>query len=196
MEGYNLRADHPDNVKRGGVCLYFKKTLTLRKIELYHINECLLCEVNIKGQVGFIVSYRSPSQTSSQFDDFLSNFKKLFDDVQIFQPAFTITLVDFSACSKSWWSGDSPIIEVTRLKSLVCTHGFRQLIFEPTHILWNSLSCIDLIFTDRPCLVVVDSGVHPTHENCHHQIAYCKLNLKIVYPLHMSAWFGILKELM
>ena len=98
--------------------------------------------------MGFIVSYRSPSQTSSQFDDLLSYFKKLFDSVQIFQPAFTISLVDFNARSKSWWSGDSPIIEVTRLKSLVCTHGFHQLIFEPTHILWNSLSCIDLIFTD------------------------------------------------
>ena len=52
MEGYNLiRADHPDNIKRGGVCLYFKKGLALRKIELSHITECLLCEVNIKGQV-------------------------------------------------------------------------------------------------------------------------------------------------
>ena len=61
-------------------------------------------------------------------------------------------------------------------------HGFHQLISEPTHILWNSLSCIDLIFTDQPGLVV-DSGVHPTlYENCHHQITYCKLNLKIVYP--------------
>ena len=50
MEGYNLiRADHPDNIKRGGVCLYFKKSLALRKIELSHITECLLCEVNVKG---------------------------------------------------------------------------------------------------------------------------------------------------
>ena len=82
MEGYNIiRADHPDNIK-GGVCLYFKKSLALRKIELSHITECLLCEVNVKGQVGFIiVSYRSPSQTTSQFDGFLSNFEKLFDDV-------------------------------------------------------------------------------------------------------------------
>ena len=48
MEGYNLiRADHPDNIKRGGVCLYFKKTLALTKIELSHITECLLCEVNV-----------------------------------------------------------------------------------------------------------------------------------------------------
>ena len=73
-------------------------------------------------------------------------------------------------------------MEGTRLDSLVSTHKFHQLISEPTHILRNSLSCIDLIFTDQPSSVV-DSGVHPTlHENCHHQITYCKLNLKIVFP--------------
>ena len=44
MEGYNvIRADHPDKIKRGGVCLYFKMSLYLRKIELSHITECLLC---------------------------------------------------------------------------------------------------------------------------------------------------------
>ena len=104
MERYNLtKADHPDNIKRGGVRLYFKKSLALKKIELSHISKCLLCEVNIKGQVGFIiVSCCSPSQTSSQFDDFLSNFENLFDDVQIFQPAFTFILGDFNARSKSW----------------------------------------------------------------------------------------------
>ena len=47
MEGYNLsRADHPDNIKRGGVHLYFKTSLALRQIELSHITECLLCKVN------------------------------------------------------------------------------------------------------------------------------------------------------
>ena len=158
MEGYNLiREDHPDNIKRGGVCLYLKKSLVLRKIELSH---CLLCKVNIKRLVGFIiVSYRSPSQTSSQFDNFLSNFEKLFDGVQIFQPASTVILGNFNARSKSWWSGDSTTIEGTRLDSLVSTHGFHELISEPTHILRNSLSCIDFIFTDQPSLVV-DSGVH------------------------------------
>ena len=102
MKGYNLiRADHPDNIKREGIWLYFKKSLALRKIESSHISECLLCEVNVKGQVGFIfVSYRSPSQTSSQFDDFLSNFEKLFDHVQIFQPAFIVILVNFNVRSK------------------------------------------------------------------------------------------------
>ena len=66
-EGYNLiRVDHPNNINRGRVCLYFKKSLTLRNIELYHNTECQLYEVSVKGQVGFIiVSYCSPSQATS-----------------------------------------------------------------------------------------------------------------------------------
>ena len=49
-------------------------------------------------------------------------------------------------------------------------------------MLANSSSCIDLIFTDQPSLIV-DCGIHPSlHPNCHHQIVYCKLDLKIVYP--------------
>ena len=109
--------------------------------------------------MGFIiVSYCAPSQTTSQFDDFLSNFEKLFYNVQILQPAFTVILGDFNARSKSGWSRDSTSMEGTRLDSLVSTHGFHQLISEPTHVLRNSLSCIDLIFTDQPRFVV-DSGV-------------------------------------
>ena len=133
--------------------------------------------------MGFIiVCYRSPSQTSSQFDDFLSNFERLFDNVQILQPAFTVILGGFNDRSKSCWSGDSITMEGTGLDSLVLIHGFHQLISEPTHILRNSLSCVELIFSDERSLVV-NSGVHHTlHENCHHQITYFKLNLKFVYP--------------
>ena len=53
----------------------------------------------------------------------------------------------------------------------------KPLISEPTHLLPNSLPCIDLIFTDKPNLVV-DSGVRPSLcPNCHHQIFFCKFNL-------------------
>ena len=70
------------------------------------------------------------------------------------------------------WRHSTTIIVVesakgTRLDSLLVSadlsHGFRQLIPEPTHIteyiLLNSY------------ILLVDSGVHPTlHENCHHRI--------------------------
>ena len=49
-------------------------------------------------------------------------------------------------------------------------------------MLANSSCCIDLSFTAQPILVV-DCGTHPSlHPNYHHQIVYCKLDLKIVYP--------------
>ena len=53
----------------------------------------------------------------------------------------------------------------------------KQVITEPTHISENSDSCIDLIFTNQPN-IVMDSGVHLSlHEICHHQIIYSKLHL-------------------
>ena len=67
------------------------------------------------------------------------------------------------------------------IESIISQFGLHQLRNEPTHLLQNS-SCIDLIFTSQPNIVVescVDSSLHP---NCQHQIAFTKFNLKIHYP--------------
>ena len=46
----------------------------------------------------------------------------------------------------------------------------------------NSSTCIDLIFTSQPNLMI-EFGVHPfLHPNRHHQIAYAKFNIKIHFP--------------
>ena len=46
----------------------------------------------------------------------------------------------------------------------------------------NSSSCIDLIFTSQPDMVI-ESGVHfSLHSSCHHEIDLAKFNLKICYP--------------
>ena len=68
------------------------------------------------------------------------------------------------------------------IESLSCFYGYIQLIKDSTHILPNSSSSIDLIFTDQPNMIT-NSGVHPSlHPNCHHQIIFCHLRLKIDYP--------------
>ena len=68
------------------------------------------------------------------------------------------------------------------MENLTSLYGMKQLISDPTHILQHSSSCIDLIFVNQPNLVV-DSGIHPSlHLTCHHQIIFCKLNLKIENP--------------
>ena len=47
IEGYNLvRADHLNNIKGGGVCMYYKESLPFRVINLPYFHEALLLEVS------------------------------------------------------------------------------------------------------------------------------------------------------
>ena len=59
---------------------------------------------------------------------------------------------------------------------------FQKFLAGLTHILFQSSSCIDLIFTDQPHLVT-NCGTHASlHPNCDHHVTYYKQNLKITYP--------------
>ena len=49
-------------------------------------------------------------------------------------------------------------------------------------MLSNSSSCIDLLFTSQPNLVI-ESGLHSSlHGNSHHQLVHAQFNLKVWYP--------------
>ena len=129
------------------------------------------CEVSIqncKGCVGVV--YRSPSQDSSQFENFLSNFEKVLSDTNSCNSLFTIILDDFNVRSSVCWTKNKTTMEATQLESLTTVHGFHPLISQPNHLLPQTSSYSDLIFTDQPNLIV-DSRVHPSlHSNDHHQI--------------------------
>ena len=85
-----VRADHPNNVKREGVCAYVRESLPVRNFSNSYLSECLTLEVTISNKKGL------------------------------------------------------------------------------------------LLYID---LLVIDSGIHPSlHQNCYHQVIFCKLNLKIEYP--------------
>ena len=79
----------------------------------------------------------------------------------------------------TWWSTNPNGILID---SLTTTHGFKQLISDATHIFSQSLSCIDLFFTDQPNYVIYCSTNPSLNQNFHHQITFCKLNLKGEYP--------------
>ena len=90
------------------------------------------------------------------------------------------------------------IIKVKQLSKFhsytVTQFGLHQLINELAQILQNSSSCIDLIFTSQPNLVI-ESGVDSSlHVSCHHQIVFAKFNLKICYPPPYSRQVWYFKE--
>ena len=184
IEGYKLiRANHPDNIKRGGVCIYYKESLPVRVISLPYFKGALLLEMsNNNKKVMVSVIYRSPSQTNDEFEAFLSNFQMLLNDINNRKPSLSVTTGGFNSRCSSWWSDDIKTKEGLKLFSLTSSNGFSQLINKPTHIKANSSSCIDLKFADQVHLSV-NSGVHASlHPNCHHHIVHCSFNLNIYYP--------------
>ena len=72
MKGYKqIRADNPNNSKKGGVGIYYEEFLAARPVKVKNPNICLIFEVSIKNKRGYVVSpYRSPSQTQDEFDIF------------------------------------------------------------------------------------------------------------------------------
>ena len=82
----------------------------------------------------------------------------------------------------SLWGSEVTSFEGSQIEFLASQFAMSQVITEPTHILDNSKSCIDLIFTSQPNMIM-DSGIHPSlHSNCHHQIIYAIFDLKVFYP--------------
>ena len=108
VESYNIvPADHPSNHKKGGVCIYYKESLAVQFININFLNNHLLCDITFDNKKGYItVLYRSPSQSSSEFNNFLSGFENMLNVISSCKPDFSIILGDFNARSISCWQND------------------------------------------------------------------------------------------
>ena len=184
LDGYSLhKNNHPQNVKRGGVGLYVKDSLPSKhRPDLVTLPECVVCELQInRKKYFFVVVYRSPSQDQTEFDNFTINFELMLSKLHAENPFCVIITGDFNCRSTQWWEIDIEHSEGKLFEQITADIGLHQLISEPTHLIGDSKSCIDLIFTDQPNLIT-DYGVHPSlHEQCHHQIIYGKLSVGMEY---------------
>ena len=130
----------------------------------------------------FVALCRSPSHSQDDFETFSDNFKITLETLA--QKSYFVTTIisDFNPKSCNWYSHDKTNFEDSIIESITSQFGLYQLINEPAHLLKNSSSCIDLIFTSQPN-IVVESGVHPSfHPNYHHQVLFAKFDLKSYNP--------------
>ena len=90
---------------------------------------------------------------------------------------------DFNGHSQLWWPDGDTTAEGREIENLLSSLSLSQLISEPTNFEPNKKpSCIDLVITDQPNLVL-DSGTRASLDSfCHHQITYCKVNFIIPPP--------------
>ena len=108
IPGYELiRVDHPSNQKRGGICIYHKDFLPIKVNNISCLKECLNFSLSVYGkQCNITLIYRSPSQSSEEFDTFLSNFEFLLDHIANRNPFVSIIIGNFNARSNNWCSSD------------------------------------------------------------------------------------------
>ena len=157
--------------------------IPLKLIDVNYLSVSILFQLQIGYKICYFISlYRSPSQTSDNFDSFLDNIKLNLDAMTDNNPFLAVAIGDFNVRSSSWCINNKSNHEGTKIDFLATEYDLKQVINEPTHLLENSSSCIDLIFTSQPNLVM-DAGIHLSlHASCHHQIVFAKFYLKILSP--------------
>ena len=79
------------------------------------------------------------------------------------------------------------------IDTFTTTSGYTQIIGQPSHIVNEKLSCIDLLFTTNSKLLS-DVWVKQTiYDKCHHNIIYRSINLYMPF-LHLAVGkFGMTK---
>ena len=154
IRGYELvRLDYPSQDKRYNVCIYFRNSFPLKILNIHYLPESVSFESQVGSKIYKSV-YQSPSQTSDNFEKNEDNFELTLDTLAESTSHLTVAIGDFNIKSKTWYIKDKITTECARIEVVTSQYGLHQIINEPTHVLENSSSCIDLIFTPQPNLIV------------------------------------------
>ena len=99
-------ANHPSNIKHGGVGLFYKNSLPIIVRRDLSFDESIVVELKFgRKKIFFTVLYRSPSfdHASPEFRDFLLNFKNLYSKIKAENPYAMFFAGDFNGKSHLWW---------------------------------------------------------------------------------------------
>ena len=185
LDGYNLiRSDHPSDLKRGGVCIYYKEHIPLVKHDdICTLDNCLVPEIRSQNDKCFLTCiYRSPSQNHDGFQNFCAKFDTLLNNINEEFPICSVVTGDFNSRNSRWWKNDITNSAGLELDSLTSSAGYTQIMDKPTHAVNSYMSCIDLIFCNN-LNVISKQGVDVTiFDKCHHDIIYGRINIHVPLP--------------
>ena len=133
------------------------------------------------------VLHRTPlNHTFTEFQNFLSIFENIYLKIKSENPFVIFFTSDFITHSQLWWP------DATKIGEHFTKLGRSQLISEPRNFeSHKNPSCIDLVVTDEPN-IILDGGTRVSLDSyCHHQIVHCKVNFKIppALPFERNIWY-------
>ena len=197
LNGYTfVPANNPANNRHGEVGLFYKNSLPVIVRDDLCFDESIVVELKLgRKKIFFTVLYRTPAfnhitlpnfEISCQILKIYILISKLKIPLQYFLQAILMHIPSFSGPMTTTPEG-------TEIEELITTLGLFLLISEPTNFEpHKNPSCIDLVVTDQPN-IILDSGTRTSLDSyCRHQIVRCKVNFRIPPPYHLRDKFGIL----
>ena len=174
-----FRRDLPDDTTHGGILLYCKDSLAIReRKDLETFSNMLVCELTVnKKKIIISVTYRKHHDTKNDLETFMDCYKKMCNLVTAENPLCALHLGDLNSRSSEFWTGDTDNDAGNLLVSVLNDTGLHQLIDEPTHLMGDSKSCLDLVITDQPNFINECSMLPPLHRTCHHSMNHIVLNI-------------------
>ena len=185
LPGYTpLRKDLEGSNTHGGVLIWHKIGLAVKnRADIFDHSNTLVLELSIsRKKIFYILCYRKFNQTNDEMNNFFEKFDCALRKIQAENPYCIMIGGDFNAHVKDWYKDGITDTAGVNLLNIFDDHGLTQLVNQPTYIVNNTHTCVDLFATDQPGLVL-SNEIHPSlHPNCHHQINYTKLCLNCPPP--------------
>ena len=116
------------------------------------------CEKNWDKIGNFVSFCRSANQYKYDFVNFCDKFELTLDAISVTNSFVIAAIGGFNAKSNNHYTGYTATLEVSKTEAITSQFWLKQIINEWTHILLKSTSCINLIFTSEPNLVL-DLGI-------------------------------------
>ena len=181
IEGYTVRRrDLPIDTYYGGIIVYVKSDLPFReRPDLEGFSNQLILEINFANKkILCSINYRKHHHDDNTIlNNYLTSLDRTFDKIKSENPFCSVYIGDFNAHHSQWCPTDTTDNVGDKLQCILEEKNLFQLVNEPTHIMPNSQTCIDLVITDRPDLATKCEIRPSLHTRCHHQINHVELNI-------------------
>ena len=139
-------ANNPANSRNGGVGLFYKNSLPVIVRTDLSFDESIVVELKFgRKKIFFTVLYRTPS-----FNHTIYSKLKTGNPFAIFKKVILMCTPSFGGLVAI------QLLEVQNIEDLFTKRGLSQFISEPTNFEpHRNLSCIDLVVTDQPNIILV-----------------------------------------
>ena len=179
IEGYDLyRRNLQETQRCGGVLIYVNENICSKERPDLETNiDQLIIELTINNKKIFVTNnYRKHHKNRQEVVDFMKKFNSCVENVIAENPFCSLFLGDFNCHNSSWLCTDTTDFQGEELYDILNDNALHQLVSEPTHIINNSKTCIDLVITNQRD-IIRECSVKPSLDSrCHHLINHIELN--------------------